>query len=75
MRGLLIAISLIITAVLPTVIAVTGYLYFFYELDWLYSLVIFGVWILSVVVLTSSSKKEMRLGVYYESVGGVIMKV
>jgi len=72
MKGLLVVLSSILNMVLPTVIAVTGYLSFFHELDWLYPLVGFGGWILSVIVLTSCAKKEARMGVYYEGVGGAI---
>ena len=68
-----ILLTMFLMSVLPTVMVVTGYLCFFYELDWLYLLIILGVWVLSVVInITCSDTKEKGLGIYYASVGGGI---
>ena len=66
-------ISMFLMSILPLVIAVMGYLCFFYELNWLYLLIILGLWIASVVITVAcSDSKERGLGIYYQSVGGGI---
>tara|TARA_B100000315_G_scaffold256408_1_gene302255 strand:+ start:750 stop:1232 length:483 start_codon:yes stop_codon:yes gene_type:complete len=70
---MLFMLAVFLMSILPLVIAVMGYLCFFYELNWLYLLIVLGVWILSIVItVTCSDSKEKGLGIYYEAVGGGI---
>ena len=67
--GLLILLCLFFISALPVVIAVTGFLYFFHELDWLYPLVSIGIWFLSQFVACKGADEGMGMNVIYEGVG------
>ena len=69
-RGCVALLSVFFVGVLPTVIAVTVFLCFFHELDWLYPLVSIGVWFLSQFVAFKVTKEGWGMGVVLEGVSG-----
>jgi len=69
-KGFFVLISVFLMAVLPIVIAVTGYLSLFHELNWLYPVVIIGVWFLSQFVSMYGAKEGTGVDVMKEGVGG-----
>lgn len=63
-------IPLILSTLSPIVLVVLGYFVIFKNLDWIYLLSVFFIFVSSVVLMYYSVEKEKRFSVYCEAMSG-----
>ena len=69
-KGLITVVGLTSGILSPIVLAILGYLTIFKNLDWVYLLIVFVIFVLGIVLLYNSVEKEKRFSVYCEAMSG-----